>query len=59
MPVLTPSNGLAPHKQFWNVRCPKCGRGGAGEYKSAYLALKHWNELMERCRAMEKGVIWE
>lgn len=25
--------------------CPNCGRGGLFQFKSAYLALKHWNEM--------------
>ena len=28
--------------------CPTCGRGGIIDYSSAYLALKHWNELQEQ-----------
>lgn len=27
--------------------CPNCGRGGCSEHKSAYLALKEWNKLMD------------
>ena len=29
--------------------CPDCGRGNVGlQYKSAYLALKAWNDMQER-----------
>ena len=33
--------------QWFTPYCPNCGRGGMSEHKSAYLALKHWNGLME------------
>lgn len=35
--------------QFFEVFCPKCGRGGLSQFKSAYLALKFWNELQSEC----------
>jgi hypothetical protein len=53
MPVLIASNSCIDHLQFWEAKCPKCGRGGIIQYKSAYLALKHWNECMVRCYRME------
>ena len=57
MPVLT-AYGKQPHKQLWTVKCPVCGRGGAGiEEPSAYKALKHWNQLMERCYRIENKEI--
>ena len=60
MPILIPSNSLQEHMQFWEAKCPKCGRGGIFQYKSAYLALKHWNELMIRCYMNEgKPIIYE
>ncbi len=34
--------------------CPKCGRGGVFQYKSAYLALKAWNELIKQLRQTEE-----
>ena len=54
MPQLKVSNSISKHKQFWSAFCPKCGRGGCLEYKSAYLALRHWNELMESLWRFEK-----
>lgn len=33
--------------------CPNCGRGGLYEEKSAYLALKKWNELQKGLYAFE------
>lgn len=48
MPQLKVSGGK-PHT-FFTPFCPKCGRGGLIEYKSAYLALKAWNEMQEMLR---------
>ena len=57
MPVLTPHNGYKDNVQFWVVKCPKCGRGGCIEYKSPYLALKHWNEMQVSLYAYENKPI--
>lgn len=46
MPLLKVYGGK-PITSF-SAYCPNCGRGGCTEYKSAYLALKHWNEMQER-----------
>ena len=60
MPILIPHNSFVSHKQFWNVKCPVCGRGGCVEEKSAYLALKKWNEIMQRCYEYEhKPIVFE
>lgn len=41
--------------QYYESFCPACGRGGCGfQCKSAYLALKHWNEMQERLWDAEK-----
>lgn len=48
MPQLKVCGGK-PHTYF-EVYCPNCGRGGLFQFKSAYLALKHWNELQEQLR---------
>lgn len=55
MPVLIPCNGLKPFQQFWEAKCPQCGRGGLVQYKSAYLALRGWNELMAECYATQES----
>ena len=49
MPILTPTI----NSSFFKVQCPVCGRGGLFQYKSAYLALKAWNQLMEECYRIE------
>ena len=60
MPVLTPCNSAKEHLQFWVAKCPVCGRGGIFQFTSAYLALKHWNELMRNCYAAEhKPVVYK
>ena len=43
------------NSEFWEVFCPKCGRGGVFQYKSQYLALKNWNEMMESEQKIEAG----
>ena len=45
MPQLKVCGGK-PHTYF-EVYCPNCGRGGLLQFKSAYLALKDWNEMQE------------
>lgn len=36
--------------RYFEAYCPKCGRGGLSQHKSAYLALKGWNEMQEQLR---------
>lgn len=36
--------------QFYAAKCPKCGRGGLIQYKSAYLALRAWNKMQKQVR---------
>jgi hypothetical protein len=43
-------------KYWFVVYCPNCGRGGLIEYKSAYLALKHWNEMQKRLKKFMRGM---
>lgn len=31
--------------EFWQIRCPRCRRGGLLEFRSQYYALKDWNEM--------------
>lgn len=35
---------------FFAVYCPVCGRDGLLKFKSAYLALKDWNEMQQDSR---------
>lgn len=35
---------------FFEAYCPNCFRGGIFQYKSAYLALKAWNEMQASVR---------
>ena len=39
---------------WYSAYCPNCKRGGLFQDKSAYKALKRWNEMQERLRALEK-----
>ena len=55
MPQLVVINGLASHLQFYSAYCPRCGRGSKqSDFKSAYLALKHWNTLQRFLWEMEE-----
>lgn len=38
---------------FFEIYCPNCGRGGLLQFKSAYLAVKNWNEMQESLRHHE------
>lgn len=49
MPILLVTGNYNPHVQFYDVQCPKCKRGGMFQDKSAYIALKRWNNLMREC----------
>lgn len=61
MPELIVSNAIKPHKQFWSVYCPKCGRGSKlDSFDSAYKALKAWNLRQANLYLMkERGIICE
>lgn len=57
MPQLKVSGCNVTHKQFWSAYCPKCGRGGSMEEKSAYLALKKWYEIQNQLRNIANIII--
>lgn len=40
--------------QYYEVFCPKCGRGGMLQFKSTYLALKYWNKMQKMLRKRDK-----
>ena len=54
MPILRTYNGK---DTFFDCQCPNCGRGGLLQFKSAYLALKDWNEMQRNLRI--GGIIGE
>lgn len=45
--------------EWYTPYCPNCGRGGCSEHKSAYLALKHWNNMQIRLKSFEKRGLFE
>ena len=60
MPVLKLANSSIPHLQFYTAECPFCGRGGVLQFKSAYLALKNWNEMQQQLYESEhKPIIYQ
>lgn len=38
----------------YEIFCPICGRGGLLQFKSAYLAVKDWNEMQTMLRGSEE-----
>ena len=38
------------NSEFWEAFCPKCGCGSMFQFKSQYLALKHWNDTQKHLR---------
>jgi len=51
---------LRTNGSFWQIRCPRCGRGGLMEFSSQYYALKDWNEMQidlwrDECRDFWEG----
>lgn len=46
MPTLKVTDGM----NYFEAYCANCGRGGLIQYKSAYLAIKGWNEMQQRLR---------
>lgn len=56
MPQLKVSDGMIEHRQFWSAFCPSCGRGGCGEDRSPYLALKRWNEMQIQLWRFERDI---
>ena len=40
-----PQLKVTPDGGWFEAYCPNCGRGGSLQYKSAYLALKHRNNM--------------
>lgn len=49
MPELRVAKGLNSGKEFWQIRCPRCQRGGLFEFSSPYYALKDWNRMQMSC----------
>ena len=41
MPVLRVNR----NSTVWEAFCPSCGRSGCVPFRSAYMALKHWNNF--------------
>ena len=44
------------NQEFYEAFCPNCGRGGLIQFKSAYLALKDWNEMQERLHTIQNYI---
>ena len=56
MPQLKVTNfNKGCNTQYYEAFCPKCGRGGILQFRSAYLALKDWNKMQRSIRKIERG----
>jgi hypothetical protein len=55
MPILRVFGG---GDRYFDAKCPKCGRGGLFQFKSAYLALRDWNEMQTELREQEDWGLW-
>ena len=55
MPILMP---LQSENQ-WIIECHFCGRGGGMEFKSPYLAIKHWNKFQAHLKDIESNGLFE
>lgn len=40
---------------LFEAYCPSCGIGGMFQFKSAYLALKHWNRTQRELRIFRQN----
>lgn len=52
-----PQLKVPPDGGWFEAYCPNCGRGGSFQYKSAYLVLKHRNNMQERLWKDKEGRI--
>ena len=52
-----PQLKVTDRMNFFEAYCPNCGRGGLIQYKSAYLAIKGWNEVQQRLRKYGIGYL--
>ena len=59
MPELRVAKSSTTDKEFWQIHCPKCKRGGLLEFKSQYYALKNWNEMQLDLWRHECTDFWE
>ena len=48
---------LRTNGSFWQIRCPRCGRGGLMEFSSQYYALKDEVKEVEKIRRSVKGIL--
>lgn len=58
MPHLTVAKSLQSDKEFWQIWCPECGRGGMAEFYSQYYALNAWNEMQLKLWEIECCLPW-
>ena len=46
---------MGPNSLDWVAVCPSCGRSSLIEQRSAYLALKRWNEIQQNVKKRKKA----
>ena len=50
MPALIPTRNDDPERYphvYWEIKCPRCGRGGILQFKTVNAAIKHWNKMQD------------
>lgn len=50
-----PQLKVTQNMEYYEIFCPRCGRGGLLQFKSAYLAVKDWNEMQIMLRGSEEN----
>lgn len=49
-----PQLKVTQNMEYYEIYCPNCGRGGMLQFRSAYLAVKDWNEMQKMLRCADK-----
>lgn len=47
-----PQLKITGNMEYFEIFCPKCGRGGLMQWGSAYQAVKHWNDVQRRAKLL-------
>jgi hypothetical protein len=51
-----PQLKITHNMKWYEIYCPKCGRGGLLQFTSPYKAVQDWNDMQWRLRKVGK---WE
>ncbi len=48
-----PQLKITANMEYFEIFCPRCGRGGLTQWESAYQAVKHWNDVQRRAKLLK------